>query len=152
MRPTPRPTASVATVAAALTFALAGCSSSTEGPTAAQLQEDLDVQAAAQSNLRDQITELEDRLDSRTDAEGAGTAALQERIAAAEDELASLAAELERELTSREDATAEVLASLTALEAEINKVKGTLDGLNTEVAKLREDHELLKRRFENHGH
>lgn len=139
--------------ALALAASLTACSSaSSDGPTTAMLQEDLDAQATAQASLRDRIAELEDRLDTRLEADGTGVSQLEDRISELDTKLGELTTALDQELTAREDATAETLASLSALEGEITAVKESLDGLRTELAKLQEDHELLKRRFENHGH
>lgn len=139
-------------LALALSAALTACSSGTDGPTAAMLQEDLDAQAAAQASLRDRISELEDRLDVRAEADSSGVAALDDRIGELSTQLGDLTTQLERELSARDDADAETQASIEALRAEIAGVKDSLDELRTEVTKLREEHELLKRRFENHDH
>lgn len=148
MRRLPRTPILALTLAAALT----ACGSGTDGPTAAMLQEDLDAQATAQASLRDRISELEDRLAVRDEADGSGVAALDDRIGELSTQLAELATQLERELAISADADAETQASIDALESEIASVKASLDELRTEVTKLREDHELLKRRFENHDH
>ncbi len=150
MRPHAATTSTVALVGALL---LGACSGGDGGPGTAQLQADLDAQARAQESLRARIGELEDRLTAATADTGEDpTAGLTERI----DELTTRIEDVSRALdeaeTAREDAQAETLASLSALDAAITELRGTLDELSTELTKLREDHELLVRRFENHSH
>lgn len=141
------------TVALALTAGLLGaCASGGDDRTVAQLQEDLDVQAEAQGALRDRIAELEDALATAAAAEDDEAGRLEDRI----EEVASRIGDLSRQLgaaeTAREDQQAEDLAALSSLETAVSELRAELERLDTELVKLREDHELLIRRFEDHTH
>jgi chromosome segregation ATPase len=141
------------TVALALTAGLLGaCASGGDDRTVAQLQEDLDVQAEAQGALRDRIAELEDALATAAAAEGDETGRLEDRIEEVAGRIGDLSRQLGAAETAREDQQAEDLAALSSLETAVSELRAELERLDTELVKLREDHELLIRRFEDHTH
>lgn len=146
-----RPLAPTATALVLCAGLLTACSTGGDGPSTAQLQEDLDTQAQAQNALRQRITELEGELTAATSADD-GTAELEARIGEIAEQIADLTRRLDEAAVTREDEMAETRAALSSLEAAVTELREEVDGLATELTKLREDHALLERRFENHSH
>lgn len=139
------------TVAAVAAAALVGVACDGSGDVA-RFQEDLDTQAQAQQNLRDRMAAVERRLDE-LQAPGnteQALAALQERLGELEQTVADVAGRLDDERLAREDRDATLSAALSDLQETLVAVQARLEEQAAELRLLREDHDLLVDRFEEH--
>lgn len=119
------------------------------------LRDDLEAQAQAQQSLRNRLQELEDLVATVTSSDDRGELLtgledLQDRLAEIDQAIVGLNTRLGAEEVAREDADAEALAGLSSLEETMQALRDQLDTLSSDLQRLREDHELLKARFENH--
>jgi archaellum component FlaC len=148
-----------------LALALASCRGETDDGTAEDdLREHLQAQAVTQEDLADRLAALEDevaRLDDElaVEEEPDAISSLEEsvegldgRLRALSERVETIDAGLNDEATARESTLAELRALTGDLQDAVDEVRGALQGIRRDVGELRDEHELLKARFDNHGH
>lgn len=125
-----------------------------------RLQEDLSVQAKAQSSLRERIQELEGIIVAAEDSgvsAGQALTDLEDRLEGMGQELAQLRIDLDEARTAREDADAEHGASISSLDQRILTLEETVAEFESLIERLRRDlldlsdeHGLLRAEFDQH--
>lgn len=85
-----------------------------------------------------------------SDDEGDGLTELASSLGEIQTALEELRTQLETETQAREDTDAELLSGLNELDSLVQDLADTVEMARLDLQRLREDHELLKRRFDNH--
>ncbi len=108
----------------------------------------------AQGDLRSRMSDIETSLTALGAADGSDDAlaasGLLEQLAELESAVEQLRTDLAQQGMDAETARGELSALVASLEATINGVTTTLSTLRNDIARLREDHDVLKQRFERH--
>ncbi len=144
-----RPTFPAILLAGALTLSACGGGSDVDlGP----VREAIDALDTAQGDLRSRMSDIEQSLNviGASDGDDDAASSILEQLATLETSLEELRTELTQLGIDREAGDTELRDLVAEVEATLNGVSTTLSTLRNELAELREDHELLKQRFERH--
>lgn len=143
---------STATILAVAALGLSACGNGDEVDLQ-PIQDAVDALDDAQADLRSRMSEIEQSLTviGASNGEDDGSAAgVLEQLATLQEGIDALRTDLTQLGLDVESSDTEVRDLIAQLEATLNGVSTTITTLRNDLASLREDHELLRQRFERH--